>query len=405
MPAKETVSPPSPDFLAEAGELFDYTQAIRRDLHAHPELGFQEYRTAGVVARELNQLGLETHTGIAETGVVAMLEGAQPGPVIMLRFDMDALPITEETGVPYASQNPGVMHACGHDGHVAVGLTVARLLNRHRQRLAGSVKFVFQPAEEGLGGASRMIAAGVLENPRPDIVMSLHIWNELPLGWLGINKGATMSAAEIFTVSLIGRGGHGAIPDATVDPVIAAAQIVTALQTVVSRNVSPLQSAVVSVTTLRAGDAFNVIPSEARLQGTIRTFDPAVRSKVLDRFHQIVSGVSQAMGCQAEIELESLTPAMINHPEIAQRVQQVAARILPESIQDNSYATLGSEDMAYFMQEIPSCYFFVGSANPEEGLDAGHHHPRFNFDERVLPRAAALLAASVGSYLLEGQAL
>ncbi len=405
MPAKETVSPPSPDFLAEAGELFDYTQAIRRDLHAHPELGFQEYRTAGVVARELNQLGLETHTGIAETGVVAMLEGAQPGPVIMLRFDMDALPITEETGVPYASQNPGVMHACGHDGHVAVGLTVARLLNRHRQRLAGSVKFVFQPAEEGLGGASRMIAAGVLENPRPDIVMGLHIWNELPLGWLGINKGATMSAAEIFTVSLIGRGGHGAIPDATVDPVIAAAQIVTALQTVVSRNVSPLQSAVVSVTTLRAGDAFNVIPSEARLQGTIRTFDPAVRSKVLDRFHQIVSGVSQAMGCQAEIELESLTPAMINHPEIAQRVQQVAARILPESIQDNSYATLGSEDMAYFMQEIPSCYFFVGSANPEEGLDAGHHHPRFNFDERVLPRAAALLAASVGSYLLEGQAL
>ena len=201
-----------PDFLAEAQELFKYTQTMRRDFHRHPELGFQEVRTAGVVAGELNALGLEVTAGIAETGVVALIEGEHPGPVLLLRFDMDALPILEDSQAPYVSENHGVMHACGHDGHTAVGLTVARLLNNHRQEMAGTVKLVFQPAEEGLGGAARMISEGALQNPRPDYSLAMHVWNDRPVGWVGASPGPVMAAAEIFSVRLTGKGGHGAAP-------------------------------------------------------------------------------------------------------------------------------------------------------------------------------------------------
>lgn len=389
------------DFLREAQSLFDYTHDLRRDFHRHPELGFQEVRTAGIVARELNSLGFEVTTGVAKTGVVGLLEGDKPGPVILLRFDMDALPIKEETGAAYASQSPGVMHACGHDGHIAIGLAVARILNTHRKELAGTVKFVFQPAEEGLGGASGMIAEGVLENPKPNWVLGVHVWNEKPLGWLAISDGPEMAAGEIFKVRLVGKGGHGAVPHLAVDPVLAAAQVISALQSVPARNVSPLQSAVISVTIVQAGEAFNVIPPSAELQGTIRTFDPEVRQLVLDRFRQVVLGVGTALGCEVEIDLQLLTPAVINDPEIASRVRQTAAQVLPQSMIDPAFRTMGSEDFAFMMQEIPGCFSFVGSANPERGLDAPHHHPRFDFDEAALTHAAALIAASAYNFLSE----
>ena len=199
------------DFLSEANQLFETTRALRRDFHLHPELGFQEVRTAGIVGRELHELGLEVSSGIAETGVVALIEGGRPGPAALLRFDMDALPVQEETGAEYASQTPGVMHACGHDAHTAIGLTVARLLHAHRQELAGTVKLVFQPAEEGLGGAERMIAAGVLQDPRPAFSLALHVWNERPFGWVGVTAGPVMAAAEIFRLRLLGKGGHGSL--------------------------------------------------------------------------------------------------------------------------------------------------------------------------------------------------
>ena len=388
-----------PDFLTEANDLFEYTQALRRDFHRHPELGFKEVRTAGIVARELNALGLEITTGVAETGVVARLEGKRPGPVALLRFDMDALPIGEQTGAEYASLNPGVMHACGHDGHTAIGLTVARLLNTHRNELAGTVKLVFQPAEEGLGGATRMIEAGVLQNPQPDFSLGLHLWNEKRLGWLGVTSGPTMAAAEIFRLRVVGKGGHGAVPNLAVDPVVTAAQIVIALQSIVARNVSPLQSAVVSVTTIHGGDAFNVIPSQVELTGTIRTFDPVVRQRILERFHQVVVSQAEAFNCQIEVDIQSITPAVINNPKVAARVQSVAGDLLPESELDTHYSTMGSEDMSFFMQEIPGCFFFIGSANPEKGLDSAHHHPRFDFDERALPRAAALMATAATKLL------
>lgn len=387
------------DFISEAQELFEYTRELRRDFHQHPELGFQEVRTAGIVARELTDLGLEVSTGVGKTGVVAILEGKKEGPVILARFDMDALPIQEETGAEYASQTQGVMHACGHDGHTAAGLTVARILEAHKEELSGTVKLVFQPAEEGLGGAEAMVADGVLDNPRPERSLSLHLWNDKPVGWIGITPGPAMSASDRFAVKIRGRGGHGAAPHLGIDPVVAGAQVISALQNIVSRNVPPLESAVVTVTSMTGGEAFNVIPEVIELRGTIRSFKSEIRDLVLRRFKKIVTGIAEAMDCQAEIELWKITPATVNDPEMAGRVREVAARILPESELEANERTMGSEDMAYMMDDIPGCYFFVGSANHEQGLDAAHHHPKFDFDERALPRAAALMAGAVVEFL------
>jgi len=383
------------DFLAEAQKLFPYTQSMRRDFHMHPELGHQEVRTAGIVAKELQALGLEVTTGVGKTGVVAMIEGGQPGPTVLLRADMDALPIVEQTGAEYASQTPGVMHACGHDAHTAILLTVAKLLNGLRAELPGSIKLVFQPAEEGMGGAEGMIADGVLEHPKVDLTLGLHVWNEQPLGWLGIAAGPTMAGTEIFKVRVSGKGGHGAIPHLAVDPVLAGAQIVTALQSVVARNIPPLKSAVVSVTTFHGGEAFNVIPPFVDLTGTIRTFDPEVRETVIRRFDEITHGVAAGLGCQAEIEHTVMTPALINDARSAQIAQEVARQVLPESqVETTGPFTMGGEDFAFMMNQVPGLFMFVGSANTEKGLDYSHHHPKFDIDEAALPRAASLMAST-----------
>ena len=386
-------------YISEAQDLFDFTRELRREIHRHPELGFEEVRTAELIEKELNEIGLEVRTGIAETGVVAVLNGEDSGPVVLARFDMDALPSTEDTGASYASVNNGVMHACGHDGHVAIGLTVARILSKRHNELKGSVKFIFQPAEEGLGGAKRMVDEGVLEDPKPDVCLALHLWNEKPVGWLGITSGPAMAASETFLVRVTGKGGHGAAPHYSIDPILAAAQVINALQSIVSRNVPPLEPAVVTITSIHGGEAFNVIPPEVLLKGTIRTFDSSVRDLVLQRFREIVTGVSQTMGCGVDLELKSITPAVINDATITNQVKDVASSLLPEFSIHSSTRTMGSEDMAYMMEDIPGCYFFVGSSNAEKELDASHHHPRFDFDEDVLPYAAGLMAASVASFL------
>lgn len=388
------------DFLSEAESQFEYTQALRRDFHAHPELGFHEVRTAGIVARELTALGLEMHTGVAGTGVVAFIEGATSGPTILVRADMDALPITEETGAEYASRNTGVMHACGHDGHTAILLTVARMLHAHRHELAGTVKLIFQPAEEGMGGAEKMIESGILDSPKVDLALGLHLWNEKPVGWYGIANGPAMAGAEIFNIKVIGKGGHGAAPHLSADPVLAAAQIVCALQGIVSRNVAPLQTAVVSVCTIHGGEAFNVIPPAVELTGTIRTFEPEVRARVLQRFDEVVHGVAESMECQVEIDLQRLTPTTVNQTKTSGLIQGVARQLFPEGIIDSAnFVTMGSEDFAFILEKVPGCFFFIGSANPEKGLDSGHHHPKFDFDEVVLPRAAALMSEAVFTLL------
>ncbi len=388
------------DFIKEARALFPYTQSMRRDFHIHPELGFHEVRTGGIVAKELEALGLEVTKGVGKTGVVGLLEGSKPGPTILLRFDMDALPIVEETGAQYASQNQGVMHACGHDGHIAMGLTVAKILQNHRNELNGTIKFCFQPSEEGfngeeVGGNEMMIRDGVLEGPKVERTLSMHLWNEQPVGWIGVGKGPVMAGAELFTVKLTGKGGHGAAPHLTIDPIVAASQIITALQSITSRNVAPLASAVVSVTTVHSGTAFNVIPQEAELTGTIRTFDLEVRKKVLERFEQIIRGVGEAMGCQVDIDLKRVTPAVINDDSISEKVQKTAHELLSDSTIDTApYMTMGAEDMAFMQEKVPGCYFFIGSNNKEKHLDYGHHHPKFDFDEEALVRGTALMAAS-----------
>jgi amidohydrolase len=388
------------DFIQEARALFPYTQSMRRDFHIHPELGFHEVRTGGIVAKELEALGLEVTKGVGKTGVVGLLEGSKPGPVILLRFDMDALPIVEDTGAGYASQNQGVMHACGHDGHTAMGLTVAKILQNHRDELKGTIKFCFQPSEEGfngeeVGGNEMMIRDGVLEGPKVERTLSMHLWNEQPVGWIGVGKGPVMAGAEQFSVKLTGKGGHGAAPHLTIDPIVAASQIVSALQSITSRNVAPLQAAVISVTTVHSGTAFNVIPQEAELTGTIRTFDLEVRKKVLERFDQIIRGVGESMGCQVEIDVKRVTPAVINDDAVAEKVQKTAHQLLSDSTIDTaSYMTMGAEDMAFMQEKVPGCYFFIGSNNHAKHLDYGHHHPKFDFDEEALVRGTALMAAA-----------
>jgi amidohydrolase len=387
------------DFLDEAQELFEYTRKLRRDFHQHPEIGFQEIRTANIVAKELANIGFEVKTGVGKTGVVGLLEGESSGGVVLLRFDMDALPILEENEVEYASVNRGIMHACGHDGHTAIGLTVARLLNNHRNEFTGTVKFVFQPAEEGLGGAEAMIADGVLKDPKPDTTLSLHIWNEKPVGWVGIVPGPVMAAADTFYIKIIGKGGHGAAPNLVHDPILAASQVVNGLQSIVSRSISPLKAAVVSVGAIHGGEAFNVVPSIVELRGTLRTFEAQVRERVIERFHQVVENICQSFECQAEIEIRKITPALVNDTEVTNRVQQVARGLLPEDQLDFQTTTMGSEDMAFMQQQLPGCYFFIGSSNKEKHLDAAHHHPRFDFDETILPKAVALMAASAVDFL------
>jgi amidohydrolase len=387
------------NILNEAQGLFIYTRELRRDFHMYPELGFKEIRTASIIAKELTNLGMEVKTGIGQTGVVALLEGNAPGPVVLLRFDMDALPIHEETGVEYASKNDGVMHACGHDGHAAIGLTVAHILNEHRKVFNGTVIFVFQPAEEGLGGAESMIADGIMQRPKPDVALALHVWNEKPVGWIGIVPGLVMAAADTFNIRIIGKGGHGAVPNLTVDPILAASQVVNALQGIVSRNISPLKTAVVTVASIHGGDAFNVIPSEVELKGTIRTFEPEIRDLVIRRFHQIVENVVHASGCESMIDIKAISPAVYNNPEITARVQNIATDLLPNDQLDYQTVTMGSEDMAYILQQVPGCYFFIGSANYEKNLFAPHHSSKFDFDETILPKAAGLMAASAIEFL------
>jgi amidohydrolase len=386
---------------AEALEMFEYTRNLRRDFHRHPELGFEEVRTAGIVARELKELGIEVTTGIAKTGVIGIIEGRKPGPVILVRVDMDALPITEETGAEYSSTNSKIMHACGHDGHTAMGITAAHLLMKHQDEIEGTVKLVFQPAEEGLGGAKLMVKEGVLNNPKPDYSIAIHLWNENPFGYVGAHSGPVFAGAESFSIKINGVGAHAAIPHLGIDPIVATSQIIIALQSVVSRNVPPLESAVLSITSIHGGIAFNIIPPNVEIKGTIRTYSKEVRDRVLKRMDAIVMGISKSMECEAEIDLREITPVVNNDEELSRIVQNVVSEMLPNEKMVEDARTMGSEDMAYMMDDIPGCYFIVGSNNSEKGLTFGHHHPKFDFDERALPKGSALLAGAAIKILKE----
>jgi amidohydrolase len=388
------------DFKAQAEALRDELVARRRDFHKHPELAFEEIRTAGIVAEELNKLGLEVQAGVGKTGVVGMLEGAHDGPTVLVRADMDALPIHEENEFDHASTVPGKMHACGHDGHTTIALGVAKLLSQHRDQMTGRIKFVFQPAEEIVGGAKAMVADGVLKDPRPDVTLGLHLWNGMPLGRIGVADGPVMAGGSTFTMKITGKGGHAASPHEAIDPVVCAAHIITALQSIASRNVDPLDSVVISATRLIAGTAFNIIPQDVEVHGTIRTFRREVRELVESRMHDLVEGICQGMGCAGQLEIVHGVLPVSNHPEVTARARQIFRQFVGDEGLELNERTMGSEDVGLFMDDIPGLYFFLGAEVPNREAYYGHHHPRFDFDEAALPLGVALMSAAVAEYVL-----
>ena len=389
----------------EADELLPKLVEWRRDFHRHPELGFQEVRTAGVVAAHLQGLGLEVSTGVGKTGVVAMVEPdglPEESETVLLRFDMDALPIHEETGLPFASENSGVMHACGHDGHTAIGMGVAQLLTRHRNELPGRVKLVFQPAEEGLGGAMAMIEDGALDAPRPAAAYGLHLWSRLPYNQVVVQPGPLWAAADMFTLTIHGKGGHGATPHDTIDATLVASQLVVALQTIVSRNANPSDTAVVTVASFQSGNAGNVISERAVLQGTIRSFEPEVRNLLLQRMDEICAGVCQAFGASFEFEMHSCVPATINSEAGAVVMEGIATEVVGEQNVAQIAPMMVGEDMAEFLNRAPGCFVLVGAANPDEGFYSPHHSPTFDFEESVMPTGVALLTEAAFAQLAAG---
>ena len=364
--------------------------ALRRTLHARPETAFEEVETARLAAARMRERGFAVRTGLGKTGVAAVLDTGRPGRTVLLRADLDALPLAEKTGLPFASTN-GRMHACGHDGHVAALDAAADLLLLSPPE-RGRVVFAFQPAEEGAGGAAAMIADGVLDDPRPDAVFGVHLWTSLPLGHAGVVPGAMMAAVDEFRIDVTGPGGHAASPHETRDAVVAAAQVVTALQTVVARRLSPLEPAVVSVTSVHGGSAFNVLPESVTLTGTCRSFDAEARARLGTLVPEIAALAAAAAGCEAKTVYRMLTPALVNHPEEAERARRAAALIFGAGRVSSACRTMGGEDFSEFLLRAPGAFAFVGAARAD-GPRGPHHAPDFDFDERALPHAARLLAA------------
>ena len=379
------------DIGQDVVRLTDQLIDTRRDFHRHPELSFQEKRTADVVAGRLDSLGLEVKTGVAETGVVGLLKGSDSGETVLVRVDIDALPIQEPSDRPYSSVVDGVMHACGHDGHTAIGLAVADILTKHRDSINGQVKLVFQPAEEIMSGAIRMIEEGVMKDPDVDRVLSLHLWSGLQVGQVVSQGGPIFSSADEIRITVKGKGGHGGMPHLAVDPILIAAQVVTALQSVVSREVPPTQAAVLGFGTINGGSAFNVVSDQVEMTGTVRTLDDSIRKLVLRRAEEISVAVAKGLRGEAQFQHLRGVPAVLNDESVADLVVQVARPI----VGDENVITIAppqvGDDATFFLREAPGCYFLIGCANEERGITASHHSPQFDIDEGCLSIATRVL--------------
>lgn len=364
--------------------------ATRRDIHAHPELGFEEVRTSALVAERLARLGLRPRTGVGRTGVVADLVGGRAGPTIALRADLDGLPVEELSAAPYRSVEAGRMHACGHDGHVAMLLGAAELLVARQGALAGRIRFLFQPAEElPPGGALAMIDEGALDGVAAAI--GVHLWNPLPVGTLGVKSGAVMAAHDQLRIRLRGVGGHGGMPELSRDPIVGIGALVSALQTVVSRNVSPLDTAVLTIGTLRAGSAFNVIADEAEITGSIRTIDTNGRSIVHERIRAVAIGIAAALGLEADVDIVEFCPALENDAGWTEVARHVATGLVGQANVRADFRTTASEDFAFVTRARPGCFVFVGSGPSDGGHAFPHHHPSFDIEEESLVIGTAAL--------------
>lgn len=378
----------------QLSEKYDEMVEIRRYLHKYPELSFHEVETPAYIADFHRKLGHEVKEKVGERGVVATLQGGKPGPVVALRADFDALPINEETNLPFASETAGVMHACGHDGHTAEMLVLAEVLNSMREELAGTIVFIHQHAEElAPGGAQAMIADGCLDGV--DVIYGTHLWATTPLGKVEYTDGPIMAAADKFSINVIGKGGHGAQPHMTKDSILIGSQIVQSLQHIVSRAVDPMESAVVSVGHFESVNAYNVIADQAKIIGTARSFDESVRSLLEEQIVSIAEGTAASYGAKAEAIYERGYPAVINHAHEAGVVAKVAEETEGIHNVELSKPQMGGEDFAYYLQHVKGAFFFTGAMNPDWETAYPHHHPKFDIDERSMLHAANLLGGLV----------
>jgi amidohydrolase len=379
-------------------ELFPEMVELRRHFHRYPELSFQEEATPVAIGEYLMNLGIEVKTGVGGRGVIGIIRGGKPGKTVALRADFDALPIQDEKDVPYKSQVPGVMHACGHDAHTAALLGAAKALNEQKDQLHGTVVLIHQFAEEiAPGGAIAMIEDGCLDGV--DAIFGTHLWSSIPVGQIRYRSGAIMAAADKFTITINGKGGHGAAPHETVDSIAIGMTLINSLQQIVSRRVDPLKPAVLTVSSFHAGDAFNVIADSAQMIGTVRTFERELQDLIIENMEKLTTSVAEGAGGKASLNYEKGYPAVVNHQKETTLLQDIAVNLLGEDQVIEMTPVMGGEDFSYYLQKVPGTFFFTGVGNPEKGADYPHHHPKFDLDEKGMLIAAQALAGAACQYL------
>lgn len=372
---------------------------LRETIHMYPEDGFSEFKTSKIIIDELEKLNIKVQKNIAQTGVVGLIEGKYPGKTVLLRADMDALKLQEKADIEYKSKVDGMMHACGHDGHVAGLLGAAMILNELKDNLHGNVKLVFQPAEEREGGALPMIEEGILENPKVDVAFGAHLWGYLKEGEAHLKEGPMMAAPDVFNIKIIGKGGHGALPQESVDPIVIACQVVNALQAIVSRKTNPLDPVVITCGRIQGGHCHNVIPNEVEIEGTIRTFSPITRQYIPHAMEELVKGMTTCQGASYEFVYEPKYPALINNKEMVNFAKESLKKVLGESnVKDLKEPNMGGEDFAYFAEKVPSAFIFVGIAKDEKN-PVIHHNPYFKWDSKNVGVLAEGLAQITFDYL------
>jgi len=380
-------------------DMKDWLVEIRRTIHMHPELGFEEIETSSLVSEWLTKFGLEVKRGIAKTGVVGLLKGKRPGKTVAIRADMDALPMDEANQVPYVSKIKGKMHACGHDAHVAILLGLARFFSSISDHVKGNIKWIFQPAEEGGGGGRVMVEEGVLEDPKVDAIFGTHVFPFLSIGKVGIYEREGLAAADRFTIKVIGKGGHAASPHVTKDPILAAGHLITQIHSIVSRNINPLESGVVTIGKVSGGTAFNIIPDEVELLGTMRSLTPQVREELKNRIEQVIKGVVHSFGMDYRFGFQYGYPVLINNQEMSKLVASACSKGIGEENVEVLKPSMGAEDFAYYLEKVPGSFFRLGCRNEEKGIIHPYHSSIFEIDEEVLPFGVEMFVRIIDEYL------
>jgi len=380
-------------------DMKDWLVEIRRKIHMHPELGFEETETSRLVSEWLEKFGLEVKRGVAKTGVVSLLNGKKPGKTVAIRADMDALPMDEANQVPYASKVKGKMHACGHDAHVTILLGVAKFFSSIPDQVKGNIKWIFQPAEEGGGGGRVMVEEGALENPKVDAIFGAHVFPFLPIGKVGVYEREGLASADRFTIKIIGKGGHAASPHVTKDPILAAGHLITQIHSIVSRNINPLESAVITIGKVSGGTAFNIIPDEVELLGTVRSLDSQVREELKNRIEQVTQGIVQSFRMECQFKFEYGYPVLVNDWEMTKLVSSACSKGIGEENVEVLKPSMGAEDFAYYLEKCPGSYFRLGCRNEEKGILHPYHSSLFDIDEEVLPFGVEMFTRIIDQYL------